>query len=70
MDYEADDDTCCYLYTWKNPQRIDKGAEDIEIRGQVETIQTTALLRTVRILGKVLDIWELLSLKLQWKTIS
>ena len=26
-----------------------KGLEDLEIRGQVETIQTTALLRSVRI---------------------
>ena len=27
-----------------------KGLEDLEIRGQVETIQTTALLRSARIL--------------------
>ena len=31
-----------------------KGLEDLEIRGQVETIQTTALLRTARILRRVL----------------
>ena len=35
-----------------------KGLEDLEVGGQVETIQTTALLRTARIL------------KVQWKTIS
>ena len=48
-----------------------KGLEDLEIGGQVETIQTTALRRTTRILRRVLETWgDLLSLKLQWKTIS
>ena len=32
-----------------------KGREDLEIRGRVETIQTTALLRSGRILRKVLE---------------
>ena len=32
-----------------------KGLEDLEIRGQVETIQTIALLRSVRILRRVLE---------------
>ena len=31
------------------------GQEDLEIRGRVETIQTTALLRSARILRRVLD---------------
>ena len=48
-----------------------KGLEDLEIGGWVETIQTTALLRTARILRRVLETWgDLLSLKLQWKNIS
>ena len=48
-----------------------KGLEDLEVGEQVETIQTTALLRTARILGRVLETWgDLLSLKLQWKTIK
>ena len=48
-----------------------KGLEDLEVDERVETIQTTALLRTVRILWGVLKTWgDLLSLKLQWKTIS
>ena len=43
-----------------------KGLEDLEIGGRVETIQTTVLLRTVRILRRVLETWgDLLSLKLQ-----
>ena len=32
-----------------------KGLEDLEIRGRVETIQTTTLLRLVRILRSVLE---------------
>ena len=45
--------------------------EDLEITGRVETVPTTALLKSARILRKVLETWgNLLSLKLQWKTIS
>ena len=48
-----------------------KGLKDLEVGGRAETIQTTALLRTARILRRVLETWEvILSLKLQWKTIS
>ena len=32
-----------------------KGLEDLEIRGRVETIRTTTLLRTARILRRVLE---------------
>ena len=34
-----------------------KGLEDLEIGGWVETIQTTTLLRTARILRRVLETW-------------
>ena len=48
-----------------------KGLDDLEVGGRVETIKMTALSRTARILRRVLDTWrDLLSLKLQWKTIS
>ena len=48
-----------------------KGLEDLKVSGRVETMQMTALLRTARILKRVLETWgDLLSLKLQWKTIS
>ena len=41
-----------------------KGLEELEIRTRVETIQTTALLRSARILRKVLEFWgDLPSLK-------
>ena len=45
-----------------------KGLEDLEVGGQVETIQTTALMRTARILRRVLEIFgDMLSIRLQWK---
>ena len=48
-----------------------KSLEDLEVGGRVETIQMTALLRTARILIRVLETWgDLLSLKLLRKTIS
>ena len=48
-----------------------KGLEDLEVDDRVETIQTTALLKTARILRRVLETWgDLLSLNLQWKAIS
>ena len=47
-----------------------QGLKDLEIRGRVKTIQTTALLRSARILRRVLETWrDLLSLKIQWETI-
>ena len=52
-------------------ERLLKELEDLEIRAYVEIIQITALLRSGRILRKVLEIWEdLLLLKLLWETIS
>ena len=43
-----------------------KGLEDLEVRGRVETIQTTALFGMARILRRVMGTWEdLMSLKLQ-----
>ena len=52
-------------------KRLLKKLEDVEICGRVEIIETTALLRAPGILRRVLETWgDLLSLKLQWKTIS
>ena len=43
-----------------------RGLAHLEVGGRVEIIQTTALLRTARILRRVLETWgDLLSLKLQ-----
>ena len=37
----------------------ERKVEELEIRGQIETIQTTALMRSARILRIVLEIWRL-----------
>ena len=48
-----------------------QGLEDLEITGRVESMPTTALLRSARILRIVLKTWgDLLSLGPQWKTIN
>ena len=48
-----------------------EGLEDLKVGGRVETIQTTALLRTARILRSVLETWgDLLSFRLQGKNPS
>ena len=53
MAYEGDGDTNCNWYAWNDPQKLDKGLEELEIEGQTETTQTTALLRSARILRRV-----------------
>ena len=45
------------------PKGLVKGLEDLEMRGKVEIIQTTAL-RSARILKRALETEDLLSLKL------
>ena len=48
-----------------------KGLRDLEVGGRLETFQTTSLLRTARILRRVLETWgDLQSLKLLWNTTS
>ena len=48
------------------PTGLVKGLENLEIRGRVQTIQRTALLRSTRILRRVLEIrGDLLSPSLQ-----
>ena len=48
-----------------------KGLKDVEIRERMETIQTTSLLRSARILRTVLETWgDLQWVKLQWKTMN
>ena len=51
------------------PKNLGMDLKELEICEKIQTIQTTVLLRTARILRKVLVSWgDLLSLKLQWKT--
>ena len=52
------------------PQKLGKRTGSVGNPGRgIETTQTTALLGSARILGRVLETWgDLLSLKLRWKT--
>ena len=48
-----------------------QGLEDLEVTRRVETLQNTALLRSARILRRILETWEdLLSLKPRCKSFS
>ena len=48
-----------------------KGLEKLEFGRRVETIQSTTILRTSRLLRRVLETWgDVLSLRLHWKTTS
>ena len=61
MEHNGDGDISCNWCAWK---RLLKGFDDLEVRGQVKTIQTTALLRSARILTRVPETWkDLLSLR-------
>ena len=51
------------------PKEMIMGLEDMEIRGQVDTIKTTALIRFAKILRLVLETWDLLLLKFLWENI-
>ena len=45
-----------------------KELEDLRVGGWVDTIQSTAFMRMVKILRRVLETWgDLLSIKDQWK---
>ena len=61
-----------YNYTFGTVTKgLLRGLEDLEVGDQVETIQTTALLKMARILRRVLETWgDLLSFNLQRKTTS
>ena len=68
MKHESDGDTNCNWCAWYSHQRFGTGTGGLGNKGRVETIQTTALLKSARILRRVFQIWEdLLSLKFQWK---
>ena len=52
------------------PKGFEERMEDLEIRGRIDAIQTTAL-KLATVLERVLDIRrDLLSLRLHWKTTS
>ena len=55
MEYEGDGDIIVAGALRTIFKGLVKGLEDLEIRGQVDTIKTVALLRLTRILRKVLE---------------
>ena len=66
MAQEGDSYTNCDCYTWNTHQGIGEGTENIAKLKLVETIQTTTLLRSARILRRVLETCRnLMSSKLQ-----
>ena len=47
-----------------------QGQEELEISAQEKFIHTIALLKSARVLRRVMETWgDILSFKLQWKTI-
>ena len=65
-EHVSDDCTNCDWFLGTVAKGLFKGQEILDVGGWVETIQMTALLRTARILRRVLETWgDLLSLKLQ-----
>ena len=65
MQQEVDSDTNCNWWTRNDPHRLGERAQELEIGGPAEYIQTTILLRSAIVLRRVLEIlWYFLSLRL------
>ena len=71
VEHEGDGDTNCAWHTWNNLQKLERKAGELEIREKIDTIQFIVLLRSARIIIRVLETWRnLLSIKLQGKTVQ
>ena len=57
MKHESDGDAIVIGALGPITKDLMKEVKDLEIRGQVEIIQTTALLRSARILRRFLETW-------------
>ena len=69
MEHEIEGDTNCNWCAWYSHKSIRTGTGVLGNKRTSGTIQTTALLRSARVLGRVLETWgDLLSLRLQWKS--
>ena len=55
MEHEGDNYANCDWCLWHGNKGLLKGLEDLEVGGRMETIQTTALLKTATILRRVLE---------------
>ena len=67
MEHKSNSETICNRCARYNQQGFGTWSGDLEIRWGVETIQITPLLRSARILRRVLETWgDLLSLRYRW----
>ena len=55
MHHKGDGDANCNWYTWNSLKRFWKKLDELEIRERFKTIQITALLKSARILRRVLE---------------
>ena len=55
MEHEVDDYTNRSNSPWDYPQELQKGLVECKIRGRLETIPTTWLLKQARILRRILE---------------
>ena len=70
MKHEEDSETYCNWEAWNGLQMIGKELEQLKIGGGMDTIQMKALLRSARILCRVLEILgDFFSLRLHCKTL-
>ena len=67
MEHESDGDTNCNCCYWYSHQRIGERTGRLGNKSTDRDYKTIALLRSASILRSVL---EILSLRIQWKTIS
>ena len=66
MEHESDSDTCCNWCSFIVTKRVVQGLEDRKIKGRMGTIQTTAQMRSAKILRRFLETsGDFLSLKFQ-----
>ena len=58
----SDDDSNPSWNPWKSPKNLEKTMGELEISGRRGATQTTAMLKSARILRRVLEIWVAVTL--------
>ena len=62
MEHDSDNDTNHNWNPWNNPEKSANEMEELEIWEGIETVHTIALMKSARILGRVLAAWGQFSL--------
>ena len=71
MEHEGNGDSNWNWHSFCGHQKTNTGTGGFEKKRRMESIQTTALVKSTRIIRRVLETCgELLSLRFKWKTIS